>query len=137
VAAQDRLCEVLDQAPELADVFLLLKPRDQELEDETIPYECDVVLLCKRDVSIDTAARLKLQPSVDAIEEILGQVPGVAVERVVLRGEEEFSLHEMREYDRWQFDHVSFASARRAEKRGGTTSHEFPYELKQNTPGIS
>ena len=135
VKAPDRLCEALDAAPDLTDVFLLLRPRDEELKDEAIPYTCDIVLLCKRDVSMDTAGRLSLEPTVQAVEEILAEVPGIAVENVVLRGEEQFSLHEMREYEQWQFDHVSFSSARRAEKKGGTSSHEFPYDFIQDEPG--
>jgi len=134
VKAQDSLCKVLDGAPELTDVFLLLKPRDAELEDETIPYVCDVVLLCRREVSLDVAAHLKLEPTVQAVEEVLANIPGIVVENVVLRGEEQFTVHELREYDRWQFEHVSFASARRAQKKGGTSPHDYPHDRAGDLP---
>jgi hypothetical protein len=118
VGAEEQLRKALTNAPAVTEVYLLLKPRNVELEDLAVPYECDVVLLCKQDY-LDQNVRLAIEPTVLEVERILAGVPGVAVGDVTLRGEHAFSRHEMREYDRWQFDDVSYAAAYRASKKRG------------------
>lgn len=131
--AEDKLRKALTNAPAVTEIFLLLKPRNEELKDTSTTYRCDVVLLCRRDVYIDSTAREALEPTILAIEEILGAVPGVDVEHVHLRGEHDFSRHEMREYDRWQFDDVSYAADYRAAKKPSSAQqpHDYPAELSR------
>jgi hypothetical protein len=90
------------------------------MQDPAVPYECGVVLLCKREAYLDDKVRLAIEPTILEIEGILASVPAIQVGDVKLRGEHEFSRHEMRVYDRWQFDDVSYAAAYRAAKKGGT-----------------
>ncbi|WP_029050573.1 hypothetical protein [Cupriavidus sp. amp6] len=129
--AEERLRKVLTSAPLITEIFLLLKPRNEELTDPSDTYQCDVVLLCRRDTFLDSNARATLEPTVLEFEKILGTVSGIAVEDVNLRGEHEFSRHDVREYDRWQFDDVSFAADYRAAKKPGSaqTPHDYSIEF--------
>lgn len=133
VGAEEKLRKVLTSAPLITEIFLLLRPRSKELTDPSDPYQCDVLLLCRRDTFVDSSARAALESTVLEIEKILGAIPGLAVEGVNLRGEHEFSRHEMREYDRWQFDDVSYAADYRAAKKSGSTqtSHDYSADLSR------
>ncbi|WP_423194588.1 hypothetical protein [Cupriavidus sp. H18C2] len=129
--AEEKLRKALTSAPLITEIFLLLRPRTKELTDPSDPYQCDVVLLCRRDTFLDSKARAALESTVLEFEKILGAVPGLAMEAVTLRGEHEFSRHEMREYDRWQFDDVSYAADYRAAKKSGSaqTPHDYSADI--------
>lgn len=43
--AERALRKALAGAPAVTEIFLLLEPREQELAEMTVPYQCDVVLL--------------------------------------------------------------------------------------------
>ncbi|MFP3891181.1 MAG: hypothetical protein ACLFVM_12910 [Ralstonia sp.] len=131
--AEDKLRKALTNAPDVTEIFLLLQPRSEELKDASATYRSDVVLLCRREVYTDSSAREALEPTILAFEEILGAVPGVELEHVHLRGEHEFSRHEMREYDRWQFDDVSYAADYRAAKKPSSAqqSHDYSADLSR------
>ncbi|HDR9037951.1 TPA: hypothetical protein ACU967_005970 [Burkholderia contaminans] len=130
--AEDKLRKALAAAPAITEIFLLLNPRHAELTDESVPYQCDVVLLCRRDVYTDSAVREAIEPVVLEFETILAAVPGIEVENVHLRGEHDFSRHAMREYDRWQFDDVSYAADYRATKNPSSAQRTHAYSVESS-----
>ncbi|CAM2159420.1 conserved protein of unknown function (plasmid) [Pararobbsia alpina] len=115
--AEEAIRKTLARAPRVTEIYLLLRPRSIEIANLDESYSIDVVLLCERDVYLDQGARLAIQTVVDEIEGIFVNVGGLEIEGVKLRGEHEFSRHEMREYDRWQMDDVSYAAEYRAQKK--------------------
>lgn len=130
--AETTLRKALAGVPAVTEVFLLLNPRGQELAEATVPYQCDIVLLCRREVYLDSRAREAIEPAVLEVENILASVPGIEVESVHLRGEHAFSRHEMREYDRWQLDDISYAADARLAKRPGAGKVQHDYSAESS-----
>jgi hypothetical protein len=65
VGAEDKLRKALANAPQVTEVYLLLKPRHKELTDPAVLYECDVVLLCERERFLDEAIRTALEAALE------------------------------------------------------------------------
>ncbi|MDP9650807.1 hypothetical protein [Paraburkholderia caledonica] len=133
--AEEKVRKALTEAPKVTEVYLLLKPRYEELTDPLVPYECDVVLLCERENYLDENVRKTIQPTLEEIERILAATPGIEVEDIHLRGEHEFSLYETRAYDRWQFDDLSYAAEYRAAKKGTVPEFEYRAGLSRSREG--
>lgn len=128
VRAEDKLRKLLTQLPAVTEVFIGLKPRTEELGPQGV-YTCEVRLLCPESKFRDNQLLEAMQPTIDAIDELLESIDGIEVEAVRLYGEHQFTRESMRVFDRWQLDDVSFAADAKAEKQGGRSGHEYSLEL--------
>jgi hypothetical protein len=125
---EKKIRKILDRTPLLTEVFLALKPRFEDLPAATA-YECDVICLCRVADHSDAAKREAIEESILQIEKTLSSAKGIDVGDVRLRGEHQFTRHEMRIYDRWQLDDVTFRGRHRAATKGGDITHQFRVEL--------
>lgn len=134
VKAEDKLRKFLEKLPAVTEVFIALRPRHAELQVGDA-YTCDVALLCREAVFVDSKLLVQMQPVIDEIEKLLDGTDGVDVEAVRLIGEHQFTRHHMRVYDRWQFDDVSYAADVRAEKKGlAESGHDFREGVGRSKP---
>ncbi|MCI0629308.1 MAG: hypothetical protein L0Y44_01480 [Phycisphaerales bacterium] len=85
-------------------IYLLVDNRELSDSDH---YNIEIRATMQREFFEDNAKRVKSQRVLDDVESLLASCEGVHVEKAELLSEKEFSLDDLRNFKRWDFDDLT------------------------------
>lgn len=90
-----------------SSLYIRLEPQAECSEEE--PYTMLLVILSPEGVMADEVVEEELAKLQSTLESALSKCDGIELEDSSLLGEDEFSLHDLRLYARWDFDERSYS----------------------------
>ena len=112
-AARDSLADLFKKQGDLIlSIHIRIEPEDAELL-EGEDYRIMLYAICERQVWEDAKSRSAATQVVEQIGIKLAECEGILVDESVLVPEHRFSLEDLRETDRWDYDYLTY--------RGGST----------------
>lgn len=111
-AARDKLADLFKKQGDLIlSIYIRIEPEDTELVDED--YRIMLYAICQREDWEEAKSRAAATKLVEQIGIKLAECEGILVDECVLVPEHRFSLEDLRETDRWDYDYLTY--------RGGST----------------